>query len=442
MKDTILQMLEGKHLKELQNILVSKNPVDLAETLDGLAYKELILVYRLLPQESAAEVFSYMNSGMQEELINGLTDNEIREVVRDMYLDDTVDMLEDMPANVVDRILMVTDAQKRTMINTLLNYPEDSAASIMTVEYISLRKDMSVAGAIAKIRQIGILKETIFTCYVTERRKLIGSVDVKDLLASSDSKTIEEIMDTNIISVETHDDQEDVVRIFEKYGIMAIPVVDRMACMVGIVTVDDAMVVQQEENTEDISMMAAVVPGEDTYFGTSVFTHAKNRVAWLLVLMLSSTITGLMIDQYEHALASMTVLASFIPMIMGTGGNSGSQSATLMIRGLAVEEIKLGDVFKILWKEFRVSIIVGAVLGVANGLRVGYMYNDFQLGLVIGITLLATIVVAKIVGCCLPLLAKRLNMDPALMAAPLITTLVDAVSIMVYFQVVNAMLIL
>lgn len=439
MKEVILQMLERKQMKELQNILVTMNPVDLAESLEELEYKELIMIYRLLPQEEAAELFSCMNSNMQEILINALTDAEIRDVVKEMYLDDTVDMIEEMPANVVDRILMVTDSNRRSQINTLLNYPEDSAGSIMTVEYISLKKSMTVADGIKKIRQIGILKETIYTCFVTEGRKLIGSVDVKDLLASSDNKTMDEIMDTNIISVETMDDQEDVVKVFEKYGDMAVPVVDKLGCMVGIITVDDAMLVQQEESTEDITRMAAVNPSEDTYFGTSVFSHAKNRMTWLLVLMLSSTITGLLIDRYEGALATMTIISSFIPMIMGTAGNSGSQSATLMIRGLAVDEIKLGDIYSIWWKEIQIAQIVGVALGLANAIRIYVFYGEVKLALTIGITLFFTIITAKLVGCSLPLLAKKLGMDPALMAAPLITTLVDAIAIFVYFTVVVQM---
>ncbi len=437
MKDVVLKLLEKKRYKEMRTLLLDMYPVDIAEALDNVDYKELIVIYRFLPKDIAAETFSYMNSDMQEVLINAFTDREIKEVLDEMYLDDTVDMIEEMPANVVDRILMVTDYQTRSQINSLLNYPDDSAGSMMTVEYVSLNKSMTVAEAIQKIRTVGFSRETIYTCYVLEYRRLVGYVDVKDLLTSSDSKLIEDIMESNIMYMETHEDQEDVMKMFEKYSMMAVPVVDQTMCMVGIVTIDDAIVVQQEEGTEDITRMAAVYPSDETYFGTSVFQHVKNRSAWLLVLMLSSTLTGILITQYETALASMTVICAFIPMIMGTSGNSGSQSATLMIRGMAVDEIKFDDILRIIWKEFRVSVIVGCVLGVANGIRVLIMYQEAKLAFTIGVTLIGTIIIAKLIGCVLPLLAKKVKLDPALMAAPLITTLVDVSSILVYFMVVT-----
>lgn len=438
MKEYLLLMIERKQLNEIKDILLSMNPVDMAEMLEQFEYKELIILFRLLPKDEAAETFSYMDSDKQEELINGLTDSEIRDVIDEMNLDDTVDMIEEMPANVVDRVLMVTSRSKRSQINTLLNYPEDSAGSIMTVEYISLNKNMTVAEAIAKIRAIGILKETIYTCYVTERRKLIGYVDVKDLLSSSDQKTIEEIMETNLVSADTHDDQEDVVRKIKKYGLVAIPIVDMTFCMVGIVTVDDAMIVLQEENTEDIARMAAINPSEGDYFETTVFDHSKSRIVWLLVLMLTSTMTGIWIDQKQAAFEGMVLVVSFMPMIMGTGGNSGSQSAALMVRGLAIGEIEFEDIFKVIWKEIRVALIVSSVLGLANGLRIYFMYNrDLAMAFTVGTTLVFTIVLAKLVGCTLPLLAKKLKMDPALMAGPLITTIVDAGSMFIYFSIVT-----
>ena len=436
MNEHIRKMIERKQYKEIKDILLSMNPVDLAELLEEFEYKEIILLYRLLPKDEAADTFAYMNSDMQEELINGLTDSEIRDVLDEMYLDDTVDMLEEMPANVVDRILMVTSYSKRSQINTLLNYPEDSAGSIMTVEYVTLRKDMTVSEAIEKIRRIGLRKETIYTCYVTERRKLIGYVDVKDILTSSDTRCIEEIMEENLICVDTHDDQEDVVRKIKKYGLMAIPVMDKTMCMVGIITIDDAMIVQQEEGTEDIARMAAINPSEEDYFGTSSFQHAKNRILWLLVLMLTSTITGVWISYKQAAFENMIIMVSFIPMIMGTGGNSGSQSAALMIRGLAVDEINFGDILKVMWKEVRVAAIVSAVLGLANGIRIYAMYGELTLSIAIVLTLLLTITFSKLVGCILPLLAKKCKLDPALMAAPLITTFVDAGSMFIYFQII------
>ncbi len=433
----IYKMIERKQYKEVRDILLTMNEVDLAEMFEEFEYKELILLHRMLPKDMAADTFAYMNSNMQEQLINGLSDSEIRDVINEMYLDDTVDMLEEMPANVVDRILMMTSLDKRSQINELLNYPEDSAGSIMTVEYVSFSKNMTVEASIKRIREIGLLKETIYTCYVTEKRRLIGFVDVKDLLTSSDSKTIGEIMEDHVVCVDTHDDQEDVLKAFKKYGLMAMPVVDKTMCLVGIITVDDAMVVQEEEGTEDITRMAAVAPSEEDYFETNVFEHAKNRIAWLLVLMLTSTITGIWITKQQEAFASMTIIVSFMPMIMGTGGNSGSQSAALMIRGIAVDEIRFEDIFRVMWKETRIALMVSGVLGLANGIRIYFMYQDGLLAITIGITLVLTIVLAKLVGCVLPLLAHKVKMDPALMAAPLITTIVDAGSLIIYFTVVR-----
>ena len=344
-----------------------------------------------------------------------------------------------MPANVVDRLLMATDEETRKQINALLQYPEDSAGSVMNIDYVSFRKEMTVEEAILKIRQVGINRETIYTCYVTEKKKLIGWVDIKDLLTSSESKTIEEIMDTNVLYAHTHDDQEDVASMIRKYGLVAIPIVDNEMCMVGIVTVDDAMIVLQEEATEDISMMAGVSPNDDSYFGTSVWRHALSRIPWLLFLMLSATASGLLLAYYENAMSAMPILITLIPMLMGTGGNCGSQSSTLMIRGLAVGEIRFKDIFRVIFKELRIALIVGAVLSVANGIRIYIMYNDIKLGIVIGVTIIAIVCMAKVVGCTLPLIAKRIGLDPALMATPLISTLLDTGTILVYFAIVTMM---
>lgn len=434
-KDDVLRLIEQRNYKELQRQLESMHPIDIAELIEELDYKPMMLVFRILPREEAADTFTNMSSELQEVLINAMTDSEIKEVVDEMYIDETVDVIEEMPANVVDRILMVTDARSRKHINQLLKYPDSSAGSIMTVEYIGLSKDMCVSEAIQKIRCVGVNSETIYTCYVTEHRRLIGIVSVKDLLASSDAKMIEEIMETDLIYVTTLDDQEDVAKMIRKYGLMAVPVVDHQMCMVGIVTVDDAMEVQTEENTEDITKMAAVNPSEETYFGTSVWQHVKNRSGWLLILMLSATITGSILGKYEGALAFMPILVTFIPMIMGTGGNSGSQSATLIIRGLSVDEIHFDDIFKVIWKEIRVATLVGIILGIANGIRIYIMNHNLLVAIAVGITLVGTVILAKVIGSTLPLLAKRINLDPALMAAPLITTLVDAGSIIIYFQV-------
>lgn len=438
-EDVILDMLDHKQYKELKEELENNMyPVDLADILEEFDQKHLVMVFRLLAKEEAAETFTYMNSDMRELLINALTDSELEEVMEEMYLDDTVDVLEEMPANVVDRLLLATDEETRAQINQLLQYPEDSAGSVMNVDYIALRKEMTVAESILKIRQVGINKETIYTCYVTEKRKLIGQVDVKELLTTSESKTIEEIMDTNLLYAHTTDDQEDVANIINKYGLIALPIVDHEFCMVGIVTVDDAMAVLQEETTEDISIMAGVNPSEETYFGTTILEHVKSRLPWLLFLMLSATITQMIMNSYESALAVMPQIAGFIPMLTGTGGNCGSQSSTLVIRGLAVGEIEFADLFKVIWKEVRIAVCISVVLAVVNGLRILVMgQGDALVALTIGVTMACTVIIAKVVGCTLPLVAKRVGLDPAIMATPLISTLVDISTISVYFAIVS-----
>lgn len=437
--DQIIKFLEERNFKELKEELENLHPVDLVDAMEELDKKQRMLVFRLLSKEEAAEVFTDMNSDMREELLEALTDSELKEIMDEMYVDDTVDVLEEMPANGVDRLLMATDEETRKQINTLLQYPEDSAGSIMNIEYISLRKEMTVADAILKIRQVGINRETIYTCYVTEKRKLIGVVDVKDLLTAGESRLIEEIMDENVIYARTLDDQEQVANQINKYGLVAIPILDHEDCMVGIVTVDDAMLVLQDETTEDISIMAGVSPNEDSYFGTSVFQHAKNRSLWLMLLMLSATVTGEILGRYEDAMAVMPVLITFIPMLMGTGGNCGSQSSTLVIRGLAVGEIEFQDIFRVLFKEIRVAVVVGLMLAVVNGLRIYIMYDqNVMLAVALGLTMIAVVSMAKCIGCILPLLAKKLGLDPAIMAAPLITTILDTCTILVYFNIVTA----
>ena len=431
-KTKIEELLEQRRFKELKEELEAIHPVDIVEMLEDFDRKQALLIFRLLAKEEAAEVFTDMNSDMREDLINALTDSELEEVMDEMYVDDTVDVLEEMPANVVDRLLMATDEDTRKKINVLLQYPEDSAGSIMNVDYISLRKEMTVADAILKIRQVGINKETIYTCYVTEKKRLIGAVDVKDLL-------IEEIMDENVLCAKTLDEQEDVAVTIKKYGLIAIPIIDHENCLVGIVTVDDAMFVLQDETTEDISIMAGVSPNEDSYFGTSVFRHAKNRSLWLMLLMLSATVTGEILGFYEEAMAVMPVLITFIPMLMGTGGNCGSQSSTLVIRGLAVGEIQFKDIFRVIFKEIRVALVVSVLLAVVNGIRIYIMYGqNITLAIALGITMMAVVVMAKCIGCTLPLLAKKLGLDPAIMAAPLITTILDTCTILVYFNIVTA----
>ena len=436
-REQLLEMLEERRFKELKEALENMHPFDIAEMLEDLEDKQMILVFRLLAKDMAAESFTEMNSDMREILLNALTDSEIKEFMDEMYLDDTVDVLEEMPANVVDRLLMATDEDRRKQINTLLNYPEDSAGSIMNVEYIAFSKEMTVEEAILKIRQVGLNRETIYTCYVLEKRKLIGAISLRELLTSGDNRTIEEIMETNVLYVNTHDDQEEVVNIISNYNLIAIPVVDNEMRMVGIITVDDAMDVMEEEATEDMSMMAGIVaPSEDSYFETSIWQHAKSRFPWLLFLMLSATLSGLVLGSFEEVLLAMPILNTFVPMLTGTGGNCGSQSSTMIIRGLATEEIEFKDIFRVLFKELRVAALVGAMLAVVNGIRVLLMYQgNVMLAVTLGITLICTVVLAKVIGCILPLGAKKIGLDPALMAAPLITTLVDTGTILLYFTI-------
>ena len=437
--EILLELLDAREFKKLKEKLENMHPVDIVEVMEEVGERQRVLMFRLLAKEEAAEVFTDMNSDMREDLINALTDSELEEVMEEMYVDDTVDVVEEMPANVVDRLLKATDEETRKKINALLQYPEDSAGSIMNIEYISLRKEMTVEEAILKIRQVGINKETIYTCYVTEKKKLIGSVDVKDLLTVGESRLIEEIMDENVLCARTLDDQEKVAAMIEKYSLVAIPIIDHENCLVGIVTVDDARTVLQDEATEDISIMAGVTPNEDSYFGTSVFQHAKNRALWLMLLMLSATVSGEILAHYESAMAVMPILITFIPMLMGTSGNCGSQSSTMVIRGIAVGEIEFKEFFKVVFKEIRIAILVGLMLAVVNGIRVYIMYDqDIMLAIAIGITMIAIVCMAKCIGCTLPLFAKKIGLDPALMAAPLISTIMDTCTILMYFAIITA----
>ena len=429
------ELLIKGDFKAVHSILDVMNVVDIALLLEELNEKELAIAFRLIPKDKAADVFSNMSNTMQTNLVEMFTEKELKEILDDLYMDDTVDLLEELPANLVTRILNAVDSSKRNSINLLLNYPEDSAGSIMTTEYVSLHQSMTVKEAMAHIKQVGIHKETIYTCYVLERRKLIGIVSAKDLMTMNDDTVISEIMETEIISATTHTDQEEVAQLFSKYGPLAIPILDTGGLMVGIVTVDDAMDVMVEEATEDITIMAAMNPSEKSYFETSVFSHAKNRIVWLLVLMLSASITGAIITRYEDAFSAIPLLVSFIPMLMDTGGNCGSQSSTLIIRGLALNEIRFRDIFKVIFKEFRIALIVSVVLAFANGLRIFLVYHDMKLAVVIGLSLIATVILSKLIGCVLPLAAKKVHLDPAIMAAPLITTLVDTCSIIIYFSI-------
>ena len=423
--EEVEKLLEEKKYNVLKEKLKMVNSADIPTILEDLDKENVVKLFRILPKEQAGEAFSYMEPYMKEKLIQDLTDTELKGIINELFMDDTVDLIEEMPSNVVKKILKVVNAKDRKIINELLQYPEDSAGSIMTTEFIDLKETMTVEQALQRIRDIGIDSETIYNCYVLNKnRVLLGIIDIKEILISKKEQVIKELMTTNVISVNTLEDQEDVAKLFDKYDMYAIPVVDTENRLVGIITVDDAINVLQDETSEDFEKMAAMSPSEKGYFETSVFHHAKNRIVWLLVLMLSSAITGGIITNYEQAFAAVPLLVAFIPMIMGTGGNCGSQSSTLIIRGLATDEIELKDIFKALWKEFRVSIIVGITLAIVNGIRIMIQYNDIQLAIVIGLTLIATVALSKALGCLLPMLAKKLKLDPAIMATPLITTLV------------------
>ena len=439
----LLKMLEDKKYASLRDILVTMNPSDVAALFDGLEEKQIPLMFRLLPKEEAAETFVEMDPEAQQLLIQGFSDNELREVLDELYVDDAADLVEEMPANVVKRILTQADPEMRSSINQILRYQENSAGAMMTMEYVSLRPDMTVEEAILRIRRQGVDKETIYTCYVLAKdRTLQGIVTVKDLLlAESDDTLIKEIMTTNVISVTTQDDQEEVAKMFSRYNFLALPVVDKENRMVGIVTFDDAMDVMEEEATEDMEIMAAMIPSEKSYLKSSPFDLYKHRIPWLMLLMVSATFTGMIITSFESALALLPALTAFIPMLMDTGGNCGSQSSVTVIRALSLDELELSDVLTVLWKEVRTAVLCGLTLAVlcfikvllVDRLLMGNTSISLPVDLVICLALGVTVVIAKMVGCTLPLLAKRLGFDPAVMASPFITTIVDALSLLVYF---------
>ena len=438
-KSILLELLEARNYKELKRLMGEYNPVDLAELLLDMEDKDLAFVFRMIDKDKAAEVFSYMDDDQRQVLLQSFTSQEIRLILDAMYTDDAVDLLEDMPANVVNHLLDQVSQDTRADINRLLKYPEDSAGSIMTVEYIDVTLQMTVQQTLDKIRTIGIHSETVYTCYVVEKRKLCGIVTAEALLTNDGDTQVKELMEENYIFIRTTDDREDAAKLFRKYDLIAIPVLDQEGYIVGIVTFDDAIDVLTEETTEDIHKMAAIASSEESYLKTSVLEHARHRILWLLILMFSATITGAIITKYENAFTAIPLLVSFIPMLMDTGGNCGSQSSTLIIRGLAVDELHFSDFFTILWKEFRVAIVVGVVLALANGVRIFWVYKNLPMAVVVAASLVVTIVIAKLVGCILPILAKRLRMDPAIMASPLITTIVDTCSIVIYFQIATLM---
>ena len=446
----LLAMLEDKKYATLRDILSTMNPSDVAGLFDGLEEKQIPLMYRLLPKELAAETFVEMETEAQELLIRGFSDNELKEVLAELYVDDAADLVEEMPANVVKRILKNADPEMRSSINQILRYPENSAGSIMTTEYVSLRPHMTVEEAILRIRRQGVDKETIYTCYVTAKdRTLIGLVTVKDLLlAEDDEMTIEEIMLTNMIFVNTQTDQEQVARMLSKYNFLAMPVVDGEGRMVGIVTFDDAMDVMEEEATEDMELMGGMTPSEKPYLRSSSIELFKNRIPWLMLMMVSATFTGLIMTAFEDALAAQIALSAFIPMLMGTGGNSGSQSSVTVIRGLSLGELDFADIGVILWKEIRTAVLCGVALAavcfakiwLVDHLLMGNENITLMVDLVVCLALCVTVIVAKIVGCMLPMAAKAVKLDPAVMASPFISTIVDALSLLVYFLFAKSLL--
>ena len=451
MFDEILELIAEKKYTRLRTLLSEINPADIAEIFDEADKKDIPIIFRILPKELAAEVFTYLESDRQQLLIEALSDKELRDVMDELFMDDTVDIIEEMPANVAKRILKQTDASTRKMINKLLAYPEDSAGSIMTTEYIDLKKDMTVDEAFDRIRLLGVETESIFTCYVIDKkRSLSGVVTVKDLLLSKKDTIIENIMDENIIFANTFDDKEEVANQFTKYDLFMLPVVDKENRLVGIVTVDDAIDVIEEEATEDMEIMAAILPTEKTYFKSGVFETFKSRIPWLLLLMISATFTGAIISSYEAKLTLFPALIAFMPMLMNTAGNAGSQSSVTVIRGLSLGDIEFKNIFKVIWKEIRVGFLCSIALSIVNFAKMWFIdykwLNNFDSGhqileiVIVCAALLLTVIIAKIIGGVLPILAKKIGFDPAVMASPFITTLVDAIALMIYFNFATILL--
>ena len=449
MESTLKVLLEQKKYSTLKDILVTMNPSDVAELFGEIADERLPRLFRLLPKELAAETFVEMEPENQELLIRGFSDAELRAVIEELYVDDAVDLVEEMPANVVKRILAQADPEMRKEINDLLRYPENSAGSIMTTEYVSLRPQMTVIQAIERIRKTGVDKETIYTCYVTEGRKLLGTVSVKDLLLTADdSLPVSQIMDENVISVNTLTDQEEVAQTLSKYNFLALPVVDNGGLMVGIITFDDAIDVLVEETTEDIEKMAGMLPSEKTYLRSTSWDLFKHRIPWLALLMVSATFTGMIITGFESALAAQVVLTAFIPMLMDTGGNSGSQASVTIIRALSLGELDFSDTPKVIWKEIKTAVLCGVALAtlcfakimLVDRMLLGNRDITTVTAVVVCFTMVVTVLIAKLVGCTLPLAAKKIGFDPAVMASPFITTIVDALSLLVYFGIASALL--
>lgn len=430
-----------KALQEMMPADIAALLSELSEEQSEVSEKELTLIFRVLPKELAADVFTYLDSSLQMTLINAFSDSELRAVLDELFLDDTVDIIEEMPANVVSRILKNADPAKRRQINELLNYPEDSAGSIMTTEFVYFRRDDTVKEALERIRAVGIVKETVYTCYVTDSRRLVGTVSLLDIVVADEDERIENIMDTAVISVEVREDRETAANILSKHGLAALPVTDADQRIVGIITFDDVMDVIREENAEDLARMSAVMPDDEGgYFKKSVWKHARSRIVWLLILMLSATITGMITNHFEAQISAVPLLVAFMPMLTDTGGNCGSQSSAMIIQGMAMEEIRPRDFFRVVFKELRIALICSMILVTVNFGRIILMYNDFKMATVVSLTLGATVILAKLLGCALPMLAKRIHLDPAIMSAPLLSTMVDSISTLLYFTIAMKLL--
>lgn len=438
----IIELIRENRFIEAQKLLQEENPVDIAQLLEELDSETMLIIFRILPKEVASDVFSYLSTDDVKYLIESMNDEELKNIIDKLFLDDTVDILEELPASVVKKVLKNTKEGKRKLINTFLSYPENSAGSIMTIEYMDLRKEMTIKEAVNHIKNTGVNKETIDICYVTnDNKKLEGVLSIRELILNDDNELLQNIMNDNVIYCNTLEDQEEVADRFKKYDFTSMPVVDNENRLVGIITIDDVVDIIEQENTEDFQKMAAMEPSEEEYLKTSVFSLAKHRIIWLLVLMISATFTGAIIQKYEDVLQSVVILASFIPMLMDTGGNAGSQASTLVIRGLALGDIEIKDILKVVWKELRVSIIVGSVLALVNFLRIYYLQKiELAVSITVCITLFFTVIIAKVVGCILPICAKKLKMDPAIMASPLITTIVDALALVIYFGAASILL--
>ncbi|MFZ5969456.1 MAG: magnesium transporter [Bacillota bacterium] len=442
MKELIIELMNEKQYGKARKEVIELIPVDIAELLEELDNNSALILFRMLPKDAAAETFAHLSNDQQKEIIQSITDKEIKHIMDELFFDDMIDFLEEMPASVVKKIIKNTKEEERILINQFLNYPEASAGSLMTIEYVDLKRDMTLKQALEHIKKTGIEKETVYTCYVTDKnRKLEGIVSLRKLVMKDEEQIVGEIMNDDVISVNTHDEQEKIVHLFKKYDLIALPVVDKEGRLTGIITIDDVVDVIEQENTEDFHRMAALEPSEEEYLDTSVFSLAKNRIMWLMILMISAIFTGSIIERFENVLQSVVALAAFIPMLMGTGGNAGAQSATLIIRGLALGEIALKDIYKVIWKEMRVSLIVGCLLSLVNFIRLYYLQHvDLKIAATVCFTLIVVVVLAKVVGGILPIAARKLSLDPAIMASPFISTIVDAVSLFVYFSLASLIL--